>query len=134
MNKPVHVKVKWITEKEAALLLGYKPQTLRKRCKSGNLPIGYTCSNNRHYEYNVYDIQHHKLKNSTYQFGLGIIDGELTRVKAVYDMEEKKDLDITESIKRIEENQRKIIEILSQYIKTGNQSPEKKEEQKRTLA
>ena len=128
MNKPVHVKVKWITEKEAAVLLGYKPQTLRKRCKSGNLSIGYTCSNNRHYEYNLYDIQQQKLKNSTYQFGLSIIDGELARVKPVYDSEQR-EKDLIEAVKRIEENQVKIVSILDQILQKQSSL---QEEQKRT--
>jgi len=129
MNKPVHVKVKWITEKEAATLLGYKPQTLRKRCKSGNLSIGYTCSNNRHYEYNLYDIHQQKIKNSTYQFGLGIVDGELSRLKPVYDFEQT-ETDMKDAIKRIEENQVKIIFMLDEIIRTKLGNPQ--EEQKRT--
>ena len=129
MNKPVHVKVKWITEKEAATLLGYKPQTLRKRCKSGNLAIGYTCSNKRHYEYNFYDIHQQKLKNSTYQFGLGIVEGELSRLKPVYDFEQT-ETDLKDAIKRIEENQLKIMVILEQFIRESKAQPE--DEQKRT--
>lgn len=123
MNKPVQVKVKWITEKDAASLLGCTPQTLRKRCKSGNLAIGYTCSNKRHYEYNFYDIHQQKLKNSTYQFGLGIVDGELTQLKPIYDFEQT-ETDLKDAIKRIEENQLKIIVILEQIIRDNKSVPE----------
>ena len=49
-------KADWIKEKEAADLLGYKPETLRKKVKSGQLAIAYSTITGRNFFYNRLDI------------------------------------------------------------------------------
>lgn len=51
MHKP-----QWINEEEAATLLGYKKETLRKYTKSGKLKIAYSTIAGRNYKYNKIDI------------------------------------------------------------------------------
>lgn len=47
----------WIDEKEAAKLMGYKPETLRKYVKKGRLRITYSAFRQRNYQYDRNDIQ-----------------------------------------------------------------------------
>jgi DNA-binding transcriptional MerR regulator len=62
MNKQ---KVNWISENEAAKLMNYQPKTLRRYAREGRLQIAYTKVNYKTYEYNQYDIDIHKMNNST---------------------------------------------------------------------
>lgn len=55
----------WITEEAAALLLDYKPETLRKLVKAGTLDISYTTVRGRSYKYDKKDIEKLLLKSAT---------------------------------------------------------------------
>lgn len=61
----VKTKVNWISETEAAKLMGYKNRTLRKYCASGKLPINFTRVNYKTIEYNSHDIDKWKMDNSS---------------------------------------------------------------------
>ena len=58
-------KINWISEADAAKLMGYQPRTLRKYCASGKLPINFTRVNYKTIEYNEYDIHKWKMDNSS---------------------------------------------------------------------
>lgn len=60
----------WIPEKEAAELVGRKPQALRKNVKSGKWEVPYSAINGRKYFYSVKGIEklitnHSSLTKST---------------------------------------------------------------------
>lgn len=57
-------KTKWIKENEAADLLGYAPETLRRYCKSGKLSISFTHINGRKFQYAEKDIEKELNKNA----------------------------------------------------------------------
>jgi predicted site-specific integrase-resolvase len=59
-------KIVWIKEQEAAEMLGYKPETLRKLVKSGKLNIAFTCLNNRKFLYCKNNIERELLAHSNY--------------------------------------------------------------------
>jgi len=42
----------WLTEKEAANMLGWKPRTLRTKAKSGIIPIQFQSRQGRNFIYN----------------------------------------------------------------------------------
>lgn len=58
-------KITWIPEAEAAKMMNYKPETLRKYAKSGKLTINFTARNQRRYQYNKNDIEKVLLEHST---------------------------------------------------------------------
>ena len=55
----------WISETEAAEMMGYKPETFRKYVKSGKLDIAFFTLNGRKIKYNKVDIDKVMIKNST---------------------------------------------------------------------
>lgn len=57
-------KVIWLNEAEAAKLMNYKPETLRKLAKSGKLDIPYTTVRNRKYHYDKLSIEKEMLAHS----------------------------------------------------------------------
>jgi predicted site-specific integrase-resolvase len=59
-------KIEWIPEGVAAALMGYAPKTLRRYAREGKLSINYTKVNSRTVEYNKFDIEAIKMKNSTF--------------------------------------------------------------------
>ena len=58
-------KPTWISEKEAAELLGYKPYTVRIYVKAGKLPVNYYTRKGRCYQYDRNDIEAFMLNHST---------------------------------------------------------------------
>ena len=63
--KPTSKKPDWISEVEAAALMGYQPKVFRRYARSGKLSINYTRVNHRTYEYNKNDIDEWKIQHST---------------------------------------------------------------------
>jgi predicted site-specific integrase-resolvase len=58
-------KPTWISEEEAAQLLGYKPKTLRKYINLGRITyISYVRLNRRKVSYNKVDIDNHLMQNA----------------------------------------------------------------------
>jgi predicted site-specific integrase-resolvase len=57
-------KPNWISEQDAADRMGYKPMVLRRYCQEGRLQITYTRVNRKKIEYNLNDIENHKMKNA----------------------------------------------------------------------
>lgn len=58
-------KPNWISEEEAAQLLGYKPKTLRKYINLGRITnISYVRLNRRKVSYNKVDIDNHLMENA----------------------------------------------------------------------
>jgi predicted site-specific integrase-resolvase len=49
--------IHWISEKEAADMLGYQPETLRRYVKSGKLDISYSPVTDRKYFYDQKGIE-----------------------------------------------------------------------------
>lgn len=60
-SKPI-----WISESEAAQLMGYHPRYLREIVKNGKLEIAYTAPTGRKYHYNKVDIEKVQLASSNY--------------------------------------------------------------------
>jgi predicted site-specific integrase-resolvase len=66
INKPnLKNPPQWISENEAAALMGYAVRTLRQYAREGRLPINYTRVNYKTFEYNKVDIDALKLGNSS---------------------------------------------------------------------
>lgn len=61
MKKPT-----WISEREAADMIGYKPETFRKKVKAAILDIAYFTINGRKYKYCKEDIERVMLEHSTF--------------------------------------------------------------------
>lgn len=57
----------WIDEKEAAAMLGYKPDEFRRRVKDPDRAMGinFTNTNGRNFRYSKEDIQAFQFRNST---------------------------------------------------------------------
>jgi predicted site-specific integrase-resolvase len=62
MNK---IKNDWISEAEAAKLMGYEPATLRRYAREGKVNIVFTRVNYKTYEYCRNSIELHKLSKSS---------------------------------------------------------------------
>lgn len=62
-----NVKPEWISETEAAAMLGLTPATFRRYVKDANrcMGINYTSVNGRHFQYNKPDIEAYLIRNST---------------------------------------------------------------------
>ena len=58
-------QIEWISENEAAKLMGYVPKVFRWYVRKGKLPIDYTKLNYKTYEYEKGSIDRYKLANST---------------------------------------------------------------------
>jgi predicted site-specific integrase-resolvase len=58
-------KITWIDEKQAAERMGYQPETLRRYCKSGKLPISFTSVKGRSFKYSEKDIENFLFENAT---------------------------------------------------------------------
>lgn len=56
---------KWLIEREAAERLGYKPEVLRRYCKTGKLFISFTHLNGRKFRYSEQDIEKRLNDNAT---------------------------------------------------------------------
>lgn len=59
-------KPDWMKEAEAASMLGYQPETLRKKVKAGKLNVAFTNLNNRNWQYDRKDLEKVLLENSTF--------------------------------------------------------------------
>jgi hypothetical protein len=57
--------MQWISEPEAAKILGRKPRTLRKKVKAGFWPVTYTAIDGRAYQYSLNDLNKLLINNST---------------------------------------------------------------------
>lgn len=57
----------WLKEKQAAELLDYKPRTLRRKVKSGELKIPFTHLNHRKYKYAIKGINQVLNENATHK-------------------------------------------------------------------
>ncbi len=55
----------WILEKEAAAKLNYRGDYMRRLCRSGELPINFTNTRGRKYQYSLEDIINYLNNNST---------------------------------------------------------------------
>lgn len=59
------VNYDWISEKEAAALMGYAKTTLRRYCREGRLRITFTQVNYKTYEYCRNSISQYKEQRSS---------------------------------------------------------------------
>jgi len=59
------VQPEWISESEAAKLMGYVPKVFRWYVRKGKLDIDYTKINYKTYEYDRNSIERYKLQHST---------------------------------------------------------------------
>ena len=55
----------WMSESDAAALLGYTPEWFRRKVKDSTIPIHFRNSNGRKYEYLTKDIMEYKERTST---------------------------------------------------------------------
>jgi uncharacterized protein YjcR len=62
---PTKPTIHWMPEKDAAAMLGLKPQTLRKYVKTGKWSIALSRLSERCYLYSKGDIDNLLLENST---------------------------------------------------------------------
>jgi hypothetical protein len=57
-------KPNWISETEAANIMGLAPKYFRRAVQSGKYQIGYTRVSRAKIEYNKVDIENHKNQNA----------------------------------------------------------------------
>ena len=55
----------WVTEQDAASMLGLAPRTLRRRCRDALLPINFRNTNGRNWQFSRKDITKYMNKSST---------------------------------------------------------------------
>jgi hypothetical protein len=57
-------KPTWISEKQAADMMGLAPKYFRRAVQEGRYSIGFTRVSRPKIEYNLHDIEEHKNKNA----------------------------------------------------------------------
>jgi hypothetical protein len=56
----------WISEKEAAGILGYEwPRSMRLNVKKSAIPVSFRTTRGRNYQYSLEDIRKYQLETST---------------------------------------------------------------------